>query len=107
MRLGWPPYSYSALIRAESTVEKNVFEFLNALSIFTKKSEESESLSLLGPINSPISKIRGKKRGQLLLLSKNRKNMRIIGERLISFIDKKRLAKKVRWSLDVDPTDYS
>ena len=107
MRFGWPPYSYSALIRAESTVEKNVFEFLNALTIFTKNSEESESLSLLGPINSPISKIRGKKRGQLLLLSKNRKNMHIIGERLISFIDKKRLAKKVRWSLDVDPTDYS
>ena len=42
-----------------------------------------------------------------MLISKNRKKLHMIGGRLISFIDAKKLGTKVKWSIDVDPTDHS
>ena len=106
-RLEWPPYTYSFLVRAESPSEKKVFDFLDVVADFIKNSEEISSIKLLGPIQSPIGVIRGKKRGQLMLISKNRKKLHMIGGRLISFIDAKKLGRKVKWSIDVDPTDHS
>ena len=106
-RLEWPPYTYSFLVRAESPSEKKVFDFLDVVTEFIKNSEEISSIKLLGPIQSPIGVIRGKKRGQLMLISKNRKKLHMISGRLISFIDAKKLGRKVKWSIDVDPTDHS
>ena len=106
-RLEWPPYTYSFLVRAESPSEKKVFDFLDVVADFIKNSEEISSIKLLGPIQSPIGVIRGKKRGQLMLISKNRKKLHMISGRLISFIDAKKLGRKVKWSIDVDPTDHS
>ena len=106
-RLEWPPYTYSFLVRAESPNEKKVFDFLDVVAEFIKNSEEISSIKLLGPIQSPIGVIRGKKRGQLMLISKNRKKLHMISGRLISFIDAKKLGRKVKWSIDVDPTDHS
>ena len=106
-RLGWPPYTYSVLIRAESANERNVFTFLDVVAEFIEKSKDRKLFKLLGPIQSPIGKIRGKKRGQLMLISKNRKKLHMMGGRLLSFVDTKRLGTKVKWSIDVDPTDHS
>ena len=106
-RLGWPPYTYSVLIRAESANERNVFTFLDVVAEFIEKSKDRQLIKLLGPIQSPIGKIRGKKRGQLMLISKNRKKLHMMGGRLLSFVDTKRLGTKVKWSIDVDPTDHS
>ena len=106
-RLGWPPYTYSVLIRAESENERDVFIFLDAIAESIEKSQDRQLIKLLGPIQSPIGKIRGKKRGQLMLKSKNRKKLHMMGGRLLSFVDTKRLGTKVKWSIDVDPTDHS
>ena len=106
-RLEWPPYTYSFLIRAESSGEKQLFGFLDTIAEFIKSSQDVGSVKLLGPIQSPIGIIRGKKRGQLMLISKNRKKLHAIGRRLISFIDEKKLGGKLKWSIDVDPTDHS
>ncbi|HJL79748.1 MAG: primosomal protein N' [Candidatus Thioglobus sp.] len=106
-RLGWPPYTYSVLVRAESPNENRVFDFLDAVAAFIKNSEGLSSLRVLGPIPSPIGKIRGRKRGQLMLTSKSRKKLHITGGRLLSFVDEKKLGTKLKWSIDVDPTDHS
>ena len=106
-RLGWPPYTYSILIRAESPNERNVFIFLDAIAEFIEKSQDQKLIKVLGPIQSPIGRIRGKKRGQLMLKSKNRKKLHEMGGRLLSFVDTKRVGTKVKWSIDVDPTDHS
>jgi len=106
-RLGWPPYTYSVLLRAESTDEKKVFNFLGVAADFIGNSTDSGSVRMLGPIPSPIGKIRGRKRGQLLLTSKSRKKLHSVGSRLISFVDEKRLGTKVKWSIDIDPIDHS
>ncbi len=106
-RLGWPPYTYSILIRAESPNERNVFIFLDAIAEFIEKSQDQKLIKVLGPIQSPIGRIRGKKRGQLMLKSKNRKKLHEMGGRLLSFVGTKRVGTKVKWSIDVDPTDHS
>ena len=62
-RLGWPPYTYSILIRAESPNERNVFIFLDAIAEFIEKSQDQKLIKVLGPIQSPIGRIRGKKGG--------------------------------------------
>ena len=105
--MGWPPYTYSVLLRAESPDEKKVFNFLDTAADFIGRSMDSDSLRMLGPIPSPIGKIRGRKRGQLLLTSRSRKKLHSIGGRLISFVDEKRLGIKVKWSIDIDPIDHS
>ena len=106
-RLGWPPYAYSILVRAESPDKSNVFTFLDAIAGFIEKSQDQKMIDMLGPIQSPIGKIRGKIRGQLMLKSKNRKKLHEMGGRLLSFVDTKRVGTKVKWSIDVDPTDHS
>jgi primosomal protein N' (replication factor Y) len=68
---------------------------------------ESSSLKILGPIPSPIGKIRGRKRGQLLLTSRSRKKLHAASGRLIRFVDEKKLGIKVKWSIDIDPIDHS
>ena len=106
-RLGWPPYTYSVLIRAESPDEKKVFSFLDVAAGFIGNMVESSSLKILGPIPSPIGKIRGRKRGQLLLTSRSRKKLHAASGRLIRFVDEKKLGIKVKWSIDIDPIDHS
>ena len=83
------------------------FKCLVSVAEFIEKSQDRQLIKLLGPIQSPIGKIRGKKRGQLMLISKNRKKLHMMGGRLLSFVDTKRLGTKVKWSIDVDPTDHS
>ena len=84
-----------------------MFTFLDVIAGFIEKSEDQKMINMLGPIQSPIGKIRGKIRGQLMLKSKNRKKLHEMGGRLLSFVDTKRVGTKVKWSIDVDPTDHS
>ena len=42
-----------------------------------------------------------------MIKSKNRKKLHEMGGRLLSFVDTKELEQKVKWSIDVDPTDHS
>ena len=50
-RLGWPPYTYSILIRAESPNERNVFIFLDAIAEFIEKSQDQKLIKFLAPFN--------------------------------------------------------
>ena len=95
------------MVRAESPNESNVFTFLDAIAGFIEKSQDQKIIDILGPVQSPVGKIRGKIRGQLMLKSKNRKKLHEMGGRLLSFVDTKRAGTKVKWSIDVDPTDHS
>ena len=106
-RLGWPPYTYSVLVRAESADEKKVFGFLDTAAAFINNTMGSSSLKILGPTPSPIGKIRGRIRGQLLLISRSRKNLHAAGGHLISFVSEKKPGIKVKWSIDIDPIDHS
>ncbi|MDH3325446.1 MAG: primosomal protein N' [Gammaproteobacteria bacterium] len=100
-----PPYTFAAMIRTESTQLGFNFQFLNDIKmIFT---EQNSSVELLGPAPSPMERKAGKFRTQLLLLSQSRSQLHQLLGNTLPLLEKLKSAKKVRWSLDVDPMEMS
>ncbi|MGD9591205.1 MAG: primosomal protein N' [Candidatus Berkiella sp.] len=99
-----PPYSHIALIRAQATKpelpEKVLEQVQHAL-----KSFQLNHVHILGPVQAPMAKRQGQFRYQLLLQSNERKPLHQILSYSTTLLEKSKDAKKVRWSLDVDPID--
>lgn len=97
-----PPYRFHALIRAESKDLNLSRDFLEEIVHYN---DPRESLSLLGPIPALMEKKAGKYRQMLILTSRHRQIMHHELEKIISLVERSNLARKVRWSIDVDPVD--
>ncbi len=96
-----PPYTHIALLRAEATTAELPPAFLeNAKALAIDIG--AIGVALMGPVPAPMPKRAGRYRGQLLLLSPQRGSL----QRLLSSWTKQlstlKLARKVRWSIDVD-----
>ena len=100
-----PPYSHMAVFRAEATDKTTPLAFLNALRAAYVKQQNVESLTLLGPAPAPMERRAGRYRAHLLLISKHRGTLKVMLDTLLPLIDGFPEARKVRWSLDVDPVD--
>ncbi len=100
---GLPPYSYQALLRANAHDPLAPLEFLQAVA---KLIEQRDSqISVLGPVTAPMAKRAGQYRYQLLLQHTKRKQLHLLLNWLIPEIEKLKQARKIRWSVDVDPID--
>ena len=99
-----PPYSYQALLRATSHEQDSAFEFLLAVAELINSHQANGTL-VLGPVAAPMAKRAGQFRYQLLLQHKKRKQLHLLLNWLMPEIQKLRQARKIRWSLDVDPID--
>lgn len=98
-----PPYAHFALFRAEATNARLPHEFLADVSSMF---HDTQHCAIVGPIPALMEKRQGRFRMQLLLQSNNRGLLqRALSER-ISAIEQLPLARKVRWSIDVDPQDF-
>ncbi len=97
-----PPYRFHALIRAESKDLNLSRDFLEEIVHYN---DPRGSLSLLGPIPALMEKKAGKYRQMLILTSRHRQIMHHELEKIISLVERSNLARKVRWSIDVDPVD--
>ena len=60
-----------------------------------------------GPVPSPMERRQGRFRAQLLLVDANRSQLAATLARAIEACSDSRLARRVRWSADVDPLDLS
>lgn len=103
-----PPYSYFALLRAEAHQSHEVEQFLHqartALEAFPI---QDEACAVMGPAPAPLHQRAGRFRWQLIFQAPNR---RILQQRLslaLPAIRQLPLAKKVRWSVDIEPQDMS
>lgn len=101
--LQWPPFSYLALLRAEAPSLEKSLQFLDAVK-HALQSQWQDAL-FLGPIPAPMQKKAGKFRAQLLLQSHNRKLRQALLNAMVNHLQQQKLARSVRWSLDVDPFD--
>jgi primosomal protein N' (replication factor Y) (superfamily II helicase) len=101
---GLPPYSYHALLRVQAHQPHIVQDFLRRV-IALVKPESSTGSQILGPVAAPMEKRAGMHRYQLLVQTSKRHNMQQILDNLLTKINSLKDAKKVRWSLDVDPVD--
>ena len=101
-----PPFSSMVLIRAESKRAENAVEFLQlARRLAQQLMSPSPGLSYLGPIPALMEKRQGRFRYQLQITSAKRKTLQNLMMRLLSELDQQALAKRTRWSVDVDPMD--
>jgi primosomal protein N' (replication factor Y) len=99
---GLPPYVHLALLRAEAKAPAAVEEFLAAA---VDVAQSPKDLSLLGPMPAPMPRRAGSHRGQLLLSADERKTLHAFLAPWLARVRELREARRVRWSIDVDPVD--
>lgn len=101
-----PPYSYQALIRAEASNASLPMSFLQNVKA-TSKQKLTNSAFTLGPFPAPMEKRAGRFRFQLLFQSSNRAELHALLNHLIPVYESLPQSRKVRWSIDIDPLDFS
>lgn len=99
-----PPFAYLALFRAEAANEQEPRHFLQQLAVQAKKLMNTK-VSVLGPIPAPMQKKAGHYRAQLLLRTCERASLNEGLKRLLAYLAEEKIARRVRWSLDVDPLE--
>ena len=96
-----PPFTRLIAIIVSAKNEKD--SFLEAQNI-KKNLSQIKNIDIMGPVSSPIFKVKNKYRTRLLLRFDNR----LFIQRLISKILKKiNISKKIKLTVDVDPLNFS
>ncbi len=99
-----PPYAALALLRAEATDKSLPQAFLSEVYQIAANLNVPDVL-LLGPIPSPMERRAGRYRAQLLIQAPQRGALHRLLTPLLPELEKSKLGRKVRWSLDVDPIE--
>ena len=102
---GLPPFSHFALVRTESTQAETGMQFLQHALQAADQLEAAEGVQFLGPVPAPMERRAGRWRAQLLLQAQSRGALHRLLEAWIESLENLPAARKVRWSLDVDPMD--
>ncbi|MEE8427312.1 MAG: primosomal protein N' [Woeseiaceae bacterium] len=100
----WPPFCRLALIRSAAHRRSDAHAFLE---VARKRIEMhgASTLQVLGPVDAPMARKAGRYRAQLLLQSRDRKALHAVLHELRPNLETDRAARKVRWSIDVDPIE--
>ena len=105
-RLGkLPPFTHMALVRAEAATRTLPAEFLAEIRRIAEASHAGARL--LGPMPSPMEKRGGLFRLQLLVEADKRAVVQHCVATLIKTMEVHPHARKVRWSVDIDPVDFT
>lgn len=99
----FPPFAHLALLRAEAAQDRLGNDFLRAARQYLETPHTE--LELHGPINAPMARRAGMHRAQLLLSSPQRRALHAALDMALPQVHALPEARKVRWSLDVDPVD--
>lgn len=101
---GWPPYSHLVALRASALELTVAIDFLGeALTLARRKLPPG--LRLLGPAPAPMTRRAGRHHAQLLLECADRARLQGFLGPWVDAIDTLPSARRLRWSLDVDPID--
>ncbi|MDJ0957265.1 MAG: primosomal protein N' [Arenicellales bacterium] len=102
-----PPFTHFVLLRAESTktgVGLLFLEEARKLAIASKDCRQ-KGLQIMDPVPSPMEKRAGRYRAQLLISSHSRPPLHALLDELVPRLESHDLARRVRWSIDVDPME--
>jgi primosomal protein N' (replication factor Y) len=100
---GFPPFTHLALLRAEAKRVDTPIAFLRAAR--DAFAEHAADVALDGPLPAPMPRRAGMHRAQLLLSANDRRTLHALLEHALPQVYALPDARKVRWSLDVDPID--
>lgn len=98
----WPPFTRLALLRSAAHQKADAHRFLDVARRHLA-AEASEALRILGPVDAPMARKAGRYRAQLLLQSSDRSTLHRVLRILRPMLEADASARKVRWSIDVDP----
>lgn len=101
-----PPFVHCLLLRAEATNRELPLQFLQQACMLAGE-QGPRDLEIFGPMQSPLGKKAGHFRAQLILQTGKRASLQRLGNVLVRALDALPLGKRVRWSVDVDPLDFS
>ncbi len=99
---GFPPYAHIALLRAEALKDADVNAFLRDAY---EACQPQNQIEISTPMPAPMARRAGKMRGQILLSASQRPVLQKILNDWVQQLYQLKSARKVRWSLDVDPVD--
>ncbi|MDI1252179.1 primosomal protein N' [Thermomonas sp.] len=97
----FPPFAHLALLRAEAKHADPPVRFLQ----LAKELLGDAGIELSGPLPAPMPRRAGYQRAQLLLASPQRRKLHVALDDVIPQLYALPDARKVRWSLDVDPVE--
>jgi len=100
----WPPFSRLALLRSAATRRGDAHGFLEVAATCIGRLANGR-LRILGPVDAPMARRAGRYRAQLLLQSGDRRLLHEVLRELRPLLEADPAARKVRWSIDVDPVE--
>jgi primosomal protein N' (replication factor Y) len=100
----WPPFARIAVLRAEAATRGAPIEFLYRAREIAE-SIISSGVEVLGPASAPMERRAGHYRAQLLLHATTHSPLQRLFTRWLPVVEELPEARKVRWSLDVDPLE--
>ena len=103
--MGLSPFSYDAVFTVKSKNLNMAKQFINDVSGWAKESLSS-TINVLGPARPTIEKLKGFERFHLYIQAPSRKDLHMMLKPWISQIRQHQLVNRVKWSVDVDPTDF-
>jgi primosomal protein N' (replication factor Y) len=98
---GFPPFAHLALFRAEA----KQLEAANAFLLEVRALLGAGAVEMHGPMPAPMPRRAGFQRTQLLLSCAQRAPLHALLDQQLAHIYALPQARRVRWSLDIDPVD--
>ena len=98
---GFPPFAHLALLRAEDKHSEPPQQFLQ----HAKTLLAAHPIDAHGPLPAPMPRRAGYQRQQLILSSPSRRALHAALGHMMPALYTAPVARKLRWSLDVDPQD--
>jgi primosomal protein N' (replication factor Y) len=99
-----PPFCYQVLLRAQAPKASVASDFLLKVR---RQLPRLDRVTVLGPLPALMEKRQGQYRMQMLLQSSSRALLQKLLTQLIPTIELLPESSRVRWSVDVDPQDFS
>ena len=100
----WPPFTRIAVLRAEAAGRTVPLDFLDQARDLAQACAVP-GIELLGPAAAPMERRAGHYRAQLLVHGASHSQLQRLFARWLPQVEDLPAARKVRWSLDVDPLE--
>lgn len=100
----FPPYVFTALLRAEANEYSLVQQFLN--HAFKLARDLDSKVMVYDPVRPQMERLKGMERGHVLMQSSQRPALQQLLKNMVYQLRGHSVANKVRWAVDVDPLEF-
>jgi primosomal protein N' (replication factor Y) len=101
----WPPFSHLAVWHAEASRREPAFAFLERVRATAGAGGGAATVTVLGPAAQAMERKDGRFRAQLIFRSPQRAPLHQLVSQALLAVRSSGEARKVRWSIDIDPLE--